>query len=91
MKFAWDDEKRRSNVGKHGIDFADAVAVFEGPLWERPDAREAYGEERWVAVGRMRGRVIVVVYAERKNVVRIISARKATRHEAEQYFRNVGW
>jgi uncharacterized DUF497 family protein len=46
--------KHRANLRAHGIDFADAIAVFDGPTLERVDEREDYGEERWVAIGLAR-------------------------------------
>lgn len=85
MDFEWDEKKRSSNIAKHGVDFADTVAVFEDPrLLIMPD--EHHGEERDVAIGMdTGGRLIVVVHTHRKNKVRIISARKATRSEKGQY------
>ncbi len=49
MRFDWDAAKNRTNIRDHGLAFADAEAVFEGPTWERWDDREDYDEDRWVA------------------------------------------
>jgi len=95
MRFGWDPAKSRTNVRDHGIDFGGAVAVFAGPTWERLDDRRDYGEERWVAVGSMYGVAVTVVYTDvvadgEPDPVRwIISARRATRHERETYYREV--
>jgi uncharacterized protein len=86
MRFQWDPKKNRDNVRKHGLDFADAPEVFEGPLLARPDTREDYGEERWLGIGRIGGRVVAVVFATiGADTIRIISLRKANGHERAQY------
>jgi uncharacterized protein len=85
MAFEWDAAKAESNLRKHGVDFADAVGVFDDPFaLSRPD--EAVDEERFVSIGAdFLGRILVVVYALRGNDVRIISARTATRSERLTY------
>ena len=86
MKFEWDDAKNRSNIRKHGFDFADAPEVFRGPLLARPDRREDYGEERWIAMGLLKHRVVVLAFAQQaEDVMRIISLRKADRNEREAF------
>jgi len=86
MKFEWDEAKNRSNIRKHGFDFADAPEVFRGPLLARPDTREDYGEERWIAMGLLKDRVVVLAFAQRaEDVIRIISLRKADRNEREAF------
>lgn len=86
MRFEWDDAKNRANVRKHRIDFADVPPVFNGPMLSAHDTRQDYGEDRVVGIGLLRGRVIVVVYVERSDgVIRIVSARKATRHERQTF------
>ncbi|CAB3737941.1 hypothetical protein LMG24238_06377 [Paraburkholderia sediminicola] len=86
MRFEWDELKNQINIRKHGIDFRDAVDVFDHPVLTAIDQREDYGEERWVALGWMAAIVGVVVYVERNaDVIRIISARKATKHEVNRY------
>lgn len=86
MRFEWDPTKNRANIAKHGVDFADAVAVFEDDLaLTRPDA-EARGEPRFVTLGQDAfGRFLVVAFAERGSRVRIISARPATKQERRSY------
>lgn len=86
MRFEWDDEKNKSNILKHGFDFADAWEIFEAPLLVGLDDREDYGEDRWIGVGLLRGRIIVVVFTERDaDTIRLISLRKASRHERTKY------
>lgn len=88
MSVEWDPEKARTNVRKHGIDFADAVGALEDPyaLW-REDERP-YGEDRYLALGMdYEGRVLIVAFAFRSDNVRVISARRASRREQEQYER----
>lgn len=86
MEYEWDSTKSRANLAKHGIDFADAVAVFEDDLaLTRPDA-ESRGESRFVTLGVDGfGRHLVVVYTERGNSIRVISARLATKQERKFY------
>jgi|ERR1017187_7479552 uncharacterized DUF497 family protein len=82
MKVEWNDRKNTANLRKHGIDFADAIPMFDGPMLCEPDTREDYGESRWVGIGITNGRTAVVVFAEcGGDRVRIISLRKANRHE----------
>ena len=72
MKFERDPEKAARNREKHGVSFEDAVGVFSGPvLTERSDRK---GEKRQVAVGRLKGRLVTVVYIRRSGTTRIISS-----------------
>jgi uncharacterized DUF497 family protein len=88
MHVEWDEEKRKANLSKHGLDFADASGVFQAPRLTWLDTREDYGEDRWCSLGMLQGRVVVLVYTERSSdIVRILSLRKATRHERTQYGR----
>ena len=81
-----DEEKRRSNLAKHGVDFQDAVRVFQDPARiERLDDRFEYGEERLQIIGRVQDQVPFVACTEGPDTCRIISARKATRREQEAY------
>lgn len=86
MEFEWDEAKRLANISKHGIDFIDVVAVFEGDQIVVEDNRYNYGEQRFVTFGLLQGRVVAVVYTERSDRIRIISARKATKYEERTYF-----
>ena len=85
MEFAWDPKKAEANRRKHGVEFLDAVIVFDDDrgitlLDENPT------EERYVTFGMdAQGRVLAVSYALRGNTIRIISARKATSQERAQY------
>ena len=86
MKFDWDERKNQSNLAKHGFDFADACRIFNLPIVVELDEREDYGEERYVGIGLLDGRVVVVVYTEPdEETVRIISLRKALSYERKRY------
>ena len=86
MKFEWDEEKNRKNARKHGFDFAEAAEMFENPLLVRPDVREEYGEERWLAIGLTKGRIAFVAFAQNSpEAIRIISLRKANHEERKEY------
>ncbi len=93
MKFEWDPEKSELNEAKHGISFATAQAVFNDPLHvSRLDHRFSYFEERWITVGSIDSQGVVVVAnmffdEQEEEIIRIISARRATRREAQQYER----
>lgn len=63
MKCEWSEAKNQVNIAKHGFDFADAHRIFELPLFAVLDEREDYGEDRWIGIGLLDERVIVVVYA----------------------------
>ena len=90
MTFDWDEAKRTGNVWKHGIDFIGVETVFDGLTVTVEDDRHAYGEQRFVTIGLLNGRVVVVVHTEREDRVRIISIRKATRNEERIYFSEIG-
>jgi len=90
MGFAWDERKRRRNLADHGIDFARAVTVFDNPTLEAADDRHDYGEERIFAIGRIDVEIVVVVYTWREDRRRLISVRKADKHEREAYFAAIG-
>ena len=89
MDFEWDEDKRLANVRKHGIDFVDAITIFDSDTVTLEDERFDYDEIRLVTLGLFEGRVIVVVHTERQGVIRIISARKATKYETNSYFKRV--
>ncbi len=86
MKFDWDPAKNEQNIRIHGIDFNVAVRAFRGPVLERIDDRVDYGETRMVAIGLLDGIEITLVYTDRGEVRRMISARKATHHERHAYY-----
>ncbi|WP_271589212.1 BrnT family toxin [Bradyrhizobium sp. CCBAU 53415] len=81
--FEWDDRKCALNLAKHAIDFDDATDVFYGPIILRRSDRN--NEERWTALGYSEDRLVVVVFAMRANVIRIISARRARKNEEREY------
>lgn len=85
--FEWDRDKASANHRKHGVPFAEAATVFEDPLAiTLADPDHSRTEERFVLIGRSRwSRLIVVVYLERGDRFRLISARLATRRERHTY------
>jgi len=87
MRFEWDLAKAARDVRKHGISFREAVSVFYDPLATTGDAPDhSEDEERVVTFGfSSAGRLIVVCHTERDDVIRIISARRATHAEREIY------
>ena len=85
----WDEPKRRRNVKKHGLDFADAEQVFKGMTYTYEDDRLAYGEQRFITLGFLREIVLSIVHTEENDHVHIISMRKATKRERETYFESV--
>jgi len=87
--FVWDEAKRRINLRKHGIDFADADKIFRGLILTAEDDYEAYGERRFLTLGLLRDQVVSVTHAEQGEEIRIISIRKATNHEARHYFSQI--
>lgn len=90
MRFVWDEKKRRSNIAKHGIDFRDAPEIFRGPMLIGPDNREDYGEDRFIGLGFVKDRVMVIVYTEPEpDAIRIISLRKATKNERERFEKEI--
>ena len=85
MDFEWDATKNQRNIEKHGIDFADAVRIFENPTIEVVDNRRDYGEKRVVAMGTVENITLCVVYTARGGTRRVISARRASRRERRTY------
>ena len=89
MKFEWDESKRRSNIKRHGIDFVDAEIVFAGATITILDDRFDYDETRLITFGLLWGRVVAVVHTATDEVIRIISFRKASKHEEEIFFKEI--
>lgn len=87
--FTWDEAKRRANLRKHGIDFVDAPKIFEGLAFTAEDDREPYGERRFLTLGLLEDQVVSVAHTERRDGIRIISIRKATKHEARFNFSQI--
>ena len=91
LDFEWDDDKAAANVRKHGVSFEQAALAFRDLFAvEWLDMRESYGEERIILVGTSQGQILAVVYTEREERIRIISARRATKHEKDTYFHQNG-
>jgi uncharacterized DUF497 family protein len=84
----WDDAKAALNLRKHGVEFAEAIVALKDPRrLEQIDDRFTYDEERTLVIGMGHGRVLFVVTTLRtEETYRIISARKATRHEQDRYY-----
>ena len=89
MRFEWDTKKQFTNIRKHGIDFEDVVEILSGDTLMMEDDRFDYGERRFVSLGLLRGRVIYVVHTEESGLIRIISARKATKYERRIYYEGI--
>jgi hypothetical protein len=88
LEFEWGNAKAEANLRAHGVSFELAKTVFQDPFAiERLDDRQDYGEERFVTVGMAEGNVVLfVAYTERGGRMRIISARRATQNEQDDYF-----
>lgn len=87
--FTWHESKRQENLDKHGIDFVDAEIIFAGYTVTAEDAREAYGEQRFLTLGMLHGEVVSVTHTPREDDDHIISIRKATKHETRFYFSQI--
>jgi uncharacterized protein len=86
VQFDWDHAKNRSNLRKHGIDFETAILVFDDPYSVATLDRVIHGEERWRTIGSAGGIAIVIVeHTVTEDLIRIISARKATPLERRSY------
>ena len=86
MTFTWDVAKNSANIAKHGVSFEQAARVFAGPVVTWIDDRDEYGEMREISIGLLDGiAVLIVVHTERDGETRIISARRALRHERKLY------
>ena len=90
VRFEWDDEKNKENQRKHGVSFEEAITIFVNlPLEVFFDPDHSIDEERYIAIGvSEKSRVLLVVHCENEkgSVVRIISARKATKREQRDAF-----
>jgi len=89
VRFEWDETKRLVNIKIHAIDFVDLEVLFEGATVTVLDDRFDYGEERFVTLGLLNGVALVVIHTENDEVIRIISARKATKYEERNYFKEI--
>jgi uncharacterized DUF497 family protein len=85
VKVTFDRTRHERNLRERGFGFDRAALIFYGPTIEWPDRRRDYGEERIIALGDVEGDVMVVVYTERREGRRIISARLANSEERRQW------
>ena len=91
MRYIWDDTKRKANLKKHGLDFADAEKAFVGPMVLFEDSREGYGEQRMIGIGLLDCLVVLIVHDEADETIRIISMRKADTDEIDLFYKNAGY
>lgn len=83
--YEWDKKKSQENLSKHGLSFEDASIVFSGPCITFEDRRTDYREERFITLGSLLGRVVVIAHTPRGEKTRIISMRKANSREKKIY------
>ena len=87
MEFEWDIAKAAANFRKHGISFEEAIYAFGDPLMvEELDDKEDYGEDRIIAYAMGKTEILTIIYTQRGEFARIISARRATRNEQNDYY-----
>lgn len=84
--YEWNETKNRANISKHGLSFEDANIVFSGPCVTFEDTRHDYDEKRFITLGPLAGRVVVIAHTSRDENTRVISMRKANRREQEIYY-----
>lgn len=92
MRFEWDPEKATANLEKHGIPFSEAIDLLSSGVdyLEIYDEEHSREEDRFIAIGPVAGRIVVVVYTEGPDdAIRLISARRATRQEIRLYQENM--
>ena len=89
MRFTWHEPKRQVTRNRRDLDFADVELVFAGPTFSFEDDREDYGEQRWVTLGVLRGKVLVIVHTEGEGEIHVISMREADKDEQLLFFRNL--
>ena len=90
MKISYDPVKREKTLVERGLDFAQAGAVFDSCHLTAEDVRLAYGERRFVSIGHMQHRLVVIVWTQRGEERRIISMRKANEREQERFASYLG-
>jgi len=89
MQIEFDPAKREKTLKERGLDFARAAEVFEGRHFTAEDARDDYSEPRYITLGKLNGRMVVMVWTPRGEARRIISMRKANEREKERYAHRV--
>jgi len=90
MKFEWNEEKNRLNIKKHGVSFQEAAYVFSDPFaLSSHDAEHSNHEDRWILLGKnLNDSLLLVVHTFRSGeMIRLISARKATKNERNHYIK----
>lgn len=87
LRFDWDPNKAATNIRDHGVTFSEASTVFADPLAGiEDDPEHSETEERYLIIGMSKKfRILVVVFMERNDAIRIISSRRATKNEREEY------
>ena len=85
MDFEYDEQKRAQNLKDHGVDLLYGALIFDGLIFEAPDTRHDYGEDRMIAIGMVDDLCLVVVYTRRENMIRLISTRKGGRRDRRTY------
>lgn len=87
-RFEWDEEKNLANIEKHGIDFEEILEVFDDPAFLTGyDFEHSEKEDRYYGIGNLNGILIVLVFfTEKKNRIRLISARQADKDLREEYY-----
>ena len=88
MRFTWSAAKRHLNL-QRGLDFVDAPRIFDGPTYTYEDDRFDYSEQRFVTLGLLEDVVVSIVHTETPRLIRIISFRKATKHEQTIFCKNL--
>ena len=83
MNFTWQESKRKTNLKKHGFDFADAEQVFKGPTFTAEDTRDYHGEQRFNSTGFLGTVIVTISHTETEDKIHIISMRKAKLHEID--------
>ena len=89
MRFEWDENKRVTNLEKHGLDFLDTPKIFEDPVVTIRDNRFDYHEDRFFTLGMLFGRIVALSHTERNEGIRVISLRKANKNEQERYITEI--
>lgn len=90
MEIAYDPVKRLRTLAERGLDFEDARIVFRGETLTAEDTRHDYDEVRFVTVGHLRGRMVIVIWTPRGDVRHVISMRKANEREQARYRQRLG-
>ncbi len=88
---SYDENKRKSNLQKHGVDFAECYKIFDHLMISKEDLSETYGEQRMQSLGLLDSQLIFLIWANNDDCIRIISARKASKYEKRYYYSNISY